>query len=525
MRAGMVVGVLALIAIGLIGTDCRGLGKEHAAGDSAPVTATMAAPNPESSSLPEIPDWTPPTITEKESEAFYGVFILDDKAGWQRTTIASVDWNGAEAVYLDSELHVNISMLGRSVAQDVVMQVVFDAKGHPLRGHYEISGALTQIVDALFEPGQVLWRRQAGGALRGGALPVPEGADLTDPDIATRTTKMKVGDERKFVVFEPTMVQLPEGGYKVEAKDTIEVEGKRHDCFRVVAQLGKTGTMTSWVEEKTAQIVRSVSDAVGMELRIMDEEKAKEPGADAEYRPDLAEQTRVIVDRQIDNPGRAMDLKLRARGIPSEDVLISDARQKWSDVHKGADGSLAATVTVKVPPVPAEGDLKLPGGPTEFLASTAMIEASDPEIKAEATKILAGGTDPVVAARAIAQWVNKTVRAEPVGSIRSAREVLDDPRGVCRDYAALYAAIARAAGIPTKFAAGIVYWNREGAPGFYYHAWNEVCLDGRHWVAIDSTRPEPWPVDATHVKFAEGEVGSMTDVLGLIGALKIEVVE
>jgi len=525
MRAGMVVGVLILALANLVG--CRGpTAGQPSAADAPAASSASSATGTQSAAIPEIPAWSPPEVTENESEAYYGVFIMGEKAGWQRTTIGHTRWNGADALYLDTELHVLISMLGTSVKQSVLMQVVFDPDGHPLRGHYEIDSAGTQIVDALFKQSQVLWKRESGRAVRGGVLDVPEGADLTDPDIAARVIHMEVGDQREFVVFEPTMVQIVKGSYRVEAEEKIEVEGQEFDCYRTLGQLGTTGTMTSWVSATTGEVVRAVSTAVGMEQRLMDEKKAKEPPpAAAAYRPDLAEQTRIVVSRPIENPGRAMDLKLRVSGIPSKEVLIDDARQEWSDVNRGDDGKIAATVTIRVPPVPAEGDLAFPKGPTEFLAPTSMIEASDPVIKAKATEIVAGGTDPVVAARAIGRWVNTTVKAEPIGSIRSAREVLDDPRGVCRDYAALFAALGRAAGIPTKFAAGIVYWNREGAPGFYYHAWNEVCLDGRHWAAIDSTRPEPWPVDATHVKFAEGEVSSMTDVLGLIGALKIEVLE
>ena len=53
-------------------------------------------------------------------------------------------------------------------------------------------------------------------------------------------------------------------------------------------------------------------------------------------------------------------------------------------------------------------------------------------------------------------------------------------RGICYDFASLFAAMLRSQGIPTKLVMGY-------APGVSeYHAWNEVYLDGR-WQVIDVT--------------------------------------
>ena len=53
-------------------------------------------------------------------------------------------------------------------------------------------------------------------------------------------------------------------------------------------------------------------------------------------------------------------------------------------------------------------------------------------------------------------------------------------KGVCYDYASLFAAILRANGIPTKLEMG--YYTQVDA----YHAWNEVFVDGE-WMIIDTT--------------------------------------
>ena len=79
-------------------------------------------------------------------------------------------------------------------------------------------------------------------------------------------------------------------------------------------------------------------------------------------------------------------------------------------------------------------------------------------------------------------------------------------------------ALARAAGIPTRMAAGIVYMES----GFYYHAWPEVWLGT--WTAIDPTFSQ-FPADATHIRFVTGNLDRQAEIFRLVGKLKVEVLE
>jgi hypothetical protein len=104
------------------------------------------------------------------------------------------------------------------------------------------------------------------------------------------------------------------------------------------------------------------------------------------------------------------------------------------------------------------------------------------------------------------------------GVPRSAVDILNKPSGVCRDYAILYTALARAAGIPTRLVAGLVYMNGS----FYYHAWAESFVG--EWVPFDATLSTDF-VDATHIKLTEGHATSMFVMAQIIGKLKAEVIE
>lgn len=66
---------------------------------------------------------------------------------------------------------------------------------------------------------------------------------------------------------------------------------------------------------------------------------------------------------------------------------------------------------------------------------------------------------------------------------------LVDNKGICYDYASLFAAMLRSVGVPTKLVKGYAPDVKE------YHAWNEVYIGSKEqWVTIDTT------VDAQYTK-------------------------
>jgi transglutaminase-like putative cysteine protease len=58
--------------------------------------------------------------------------------------------------------------------------------------------------------------------------------------------------------------------------------------------------------------------------------------------------------------------------------------------------------------------------------------------------------------------------------------------------------------------------------GFYYHAWPEVWIGS--WIAVDPTLNQ-FPADATHIRFVTGGLDRQTEILRLVGKLKVEVLE
>ena len=147
-----------------------------------------------------------------------------------------------------------------------------------------------------------------------------------------------------------------------------------------------------------------------------------------------------------------------------------------------------------------------------------LIQSGDEKIVSKAREITEGASGPQEAAGKINAWVYENLKKEGTVSLPNALDVLSTKKGDCNEHAALFAALSRAAGIPTKVVMGTIYIDGR----FYYHAWNEVYLGG--WVAVDPTYGQ-MPADATHIKLVEGDLKKSGEILKVVGTIKIEVLD
>jgi transglutaminase-like putative cysteine protease len=67
-------------------------------------------------------------------------------------------------------------------------------------------------------------------------------------------------------------------------------------------------------------------------------------------------------------------------------------------------------------------------------------------------------------------------------------DVLALRAGVCQDFAHLFIAVARAMGVPARYASGYIHSPGEAAAAAS-HAWAEAWVAGRGWVGFDATHP------------------------------------
>ena len=103
----------------------------------------------------------------------------------------------------------------------------------------------------------------------------------------------------------------------------------------------------------------------------------------------------------------------------------------------------------------------------------------------------------------------------------NALEVLKRLEGDCTEYSVLFIGLARAAGLPAREVAGLIYMTGS-PPGFYFHQWAKVWVG--KWIDVDPTFNQPI-ANATHIKLAEGDLFEQARLIPIIGRIQIEVVD
>ena len=207
-------------------------------------------------------------------------------------------------------------------------------------------------------------------------------------------------------------------------------------------------------------------------------------------------------------------LKVKIQGISSKNVQLQGGRQTFKGqvltVHKERLSDLA--VALKSENLAALEKIFLKPGP--------FIQSDHQKIRALAKEILKDDTNapPLTRARKLLDWVHTHIEKRPVLSLPDALSTLENRVGDCNEHAVLLAALARAAGIPTRIEAGLVYLKGR----FYYHAWNLMYLG--QWITADSLFGQ-LPADVSHLRFTTGSPRQQLDLMRVIGKVKLTVIQ
>jgi transglutaminase-like putative cysteine protease len=173
--------------------------------------------------------------------------------------------------------------------------------------------------------------------------------------------------------------------------------------------------------------------------------------------------------------------------------------------------------TLPTPTVP-EKAADLPPAMRPYLQPSLLVQSDHPAIRAQAAAITADAGSPSAQLQAIVDWMRAHIERRPVLSMPDALTTLSLRQGDCNEYAALTAALARAAGLPATIEAGLVYLDGR----FFYHAWNRVYVG--QWITVDALFGRI-PADVTHIRLVEGEQDAQVDLLPLMGKLSLQILD
>jgi Transglutaminase-like superfamily len=287
------------------------------------------------------------------------------------------------------------------------------------------------------------------------------------------------------------------GGPVPAFRVTLEFAGLRTtswvtDTGEVVREESPTGLMTI---RESAEVARRLAVSYGVQLDIM---------LQSAVIPQMAVRTRIVEPRDV--------RRLR--------VQLDGVRLTGGDMQGAGQAVEGNIVEIR----DAQG--LEPGAPDRdarrYLAPEPLIESDAPEILREAERAVERVTGTRARAERLTRHVNAILEKKPTVSLPSAREVLRTRVGDCNEHTALYVAMARAIGIPTRIAVGLTYMY--GA--FYYHAWPEVYIEesGRAlWLPVDPTLDQ-FPADATHLRLARGGLERQAAIVGMIGNIRMKIV-
>lgn len=312
------------------------------------------------------------------------------------------------------------------------------------------------------------------------------------------------GEEVRYPFFDPASM----GQATLEARylgdETITL-GSREQPARHWKLLFKGASQSIWFSPD-GEVLKE-EGVLGISLERTSREEALLPAADAPA-DDLIQLAAIRPDRPIPDAETRPRLRVEIQGIPQDYPSLTGGRQVWDGRRLLIEREPRTTGVAPGQAAPQAADLQ----------PAPLIESDHPKIQRLAKELSAPGDSPLVRVKKILAWLEAHMERRPVVSIPSALATLEQGRGDCNEHAVLFAALARAAGVPTQVEAGIVYL--EGR--FYYHAWNRVFLEG--WVTVDALFQQ-LPADVTHIRLARGTTSDQLDLLGIIGRLKIKVLD
>jgi hypothetical protein len=227
---------------------------------------------------------------------------------------------------------------------------------------------------------------------------------------------------------------------------------------------------------------------------------------------DLTLVASVDANVKIEDAKQLKKLQVEISGIDTKGIYLHGGRQILVDniltIHLESLSDL--------PPAIKKDDLKILE--KIFLDPSPFIQSDHEEIQNLAKEIIGDDSNTnLVKASKLMDWIHHNIKKRPVVSLPDALATLENRVGDCNEHAVLLAALARAAGIPARVEAGLVYLNGR----FYYHAWNLLYL-GR-WITADALFNQ-LPADVTHIRFTTGAQQQL-NLMGIIGRVKLKVIK
>jgi transglutaminase-like putative cysteine protease len=411
-----------------------------------------------------------------------------------------------QGLHLRQRLRMRLKTLG--LIQEIRMQTEADLNlDFSLRSFsFNLqSGSFHTKLTGVATPEGLRLTTTSSGETRQSRLPLPMPLYLPAGIIAALGSgPASTGDERHYPLFDPASMGQATLRARYQGAETITLDGRQQQAKHWRLSF-KGATQSVWLDDD-GEVLRE-EGILGISLERTTRDEALRP-PDTAPANDLIRMAAITPDRPIDHVEMRQQLQVALIGIPPDYASLTGGRQHWDGHTLTIEREDAAGMGLTADQPPQPGDL----------AATALVESDHPKIQNLGRELGASAKSDRARVEKIMAWLAANIERRPVVSIPSALATLEQGRGDCNEHAVLFAALARAMGIPTQVEAGIVYLRGR----FYYHAWNRVYLD--QWMTVDALFGQ-LPADVTHIRLARGTIADQLDLMGVMGRLKIKVLD
>jgi len=466
---------------------------------------------------------------------WYALYLNGQKAGYEHEVVTEKQGvNGAVyASAVRNELAVSRAGVSVRVVDDTT--VTENADGRLLSfTKRRTQGPLSMVWNGQVEGDELVVSVRAGGPATVKRMPAPEGLCPW----ALRKLGDKMGHEpgTKYTA-KAFIADMPESPVQM----SVEVAGREAvQVFEVTKWLHRTDatmrippgvdvTASQWSDESgTVWLIRV---ELGPNMRLESRKTTKDLAQAADAPADILAASVIPTDNPIPAPRRLERLQVVLEPVAGSTVAADIPSDPWQDVAPAGEG---LRVTIRRAHGAPEKSYSLPYSGDEYadlVKPNVWLEAGDPLVSSMSREAVGDATDALTAARRIEAYVRSAVKEKGLDlGFATAAETAKQKAGDCTEHAVLVAALARAAGMPSRVVGGLVYAEKlPGAPrgGFGYHMWAEAYVG--EWLPLDAALGGH---DATHLALVRSDLNQTGDLLAIsaaisrhLGGFKVHVVE
>jgi hypothetical protein len=443
-----------------------------------------------------------------ERDTWMNIFQNDQKIGFSHTRFYkdTTGYGLTESVYMRINTmgmiqDIKLITKGRLNVDFTLQELDFDISSG--RFHFSVQGEVV---------GNTLHvTTESAGSSRSLDIPIKDKPYLFSGIMdAIAATDLKPGEKYVFNIFDPgSMGQAPVIA-EVIGEELVDIRGFNQLATKISLNFKGTSQL-AWIGKEGG--ILKEKGFLGISLIQTDRQDALD-GLAIKSSQDLTKIASVASNVTFEDVEALEVLKVKIQGISTQNVKLQGGRQTFKEQVLTVQKERLSNLALELKPENMATLEKI------FLKPGPFIQSDHPKIRALAQKILKDAPDagPLAQAEMLMNWVHTHIEKRPVLSLPDALSTLKNRVGDCNEHAVLLAALGRAAGIPTRIEAGLVYLKGR----FYYHAWNLMYLG--QWVTADSLFGQ-LPADVSHLRFTTGSPKQQLDLMGVIGKIRLTVIQ